>query len=296
MEKIVKNNDVELWTESFGAPSDPACLLISGAGAHARFWSDFFCDTLVQKRYFVIRFDLRDTGLSSAVQFSTHPYTIADLAEDVLKILAEYNIKKAHLIGHSMGGYVGQYVASHHPERVLSLTSISAGPLGATPIAVEEWTKEEQELLSKTWSIMVQNKPTKKFDESIEGYLTVWKYLNGDFGLDDESARSYTRDGYERSNHKPGVAMSHLSVMRGVATKLEERSGDMKKIQAPTLVIHGEKDYLVPVRRGGEATAEGIVGSKLEIVPGMGHMIFNRELEEKLVTLIADHLSSVSSD
>ena len=130
----------------------------------------------------------------------------------------------------------------------------------------------------------------------LPGYMNVWRYLNGDFALDEDLAREYTRDSYDRSKHKPGVAMSHLSVMRGVAAKLEERAGDMGQIHVPTLVIHGEKDYLVPPRRGGEATSQGIPGAKLEIIPDMGHMLFNRELEERLVSLIADLMGSVPKE
>lgn len=293
MEKIVKVGEIELWTDSEGAPADPCCLLISGAGAHARFWSDSFCDSLVRRGFFVIRFDLRDTGKSSAVQFATHPYTLADLAKDAIKILDAYHVEKAHLVGHSMGGYIAQYAAAHYPNRVLSLVSISAGPIGATPLTEEPWTDEEKELMNKTWMIMVKNKPTSNFDESYSGYHAVWKYLNGDYYLDEEMARNYTKDLYDRSIHKPGVAMSHLSVMRGVATKMHERKEELKRIKAPTLVIHGEKDYLVPPRRGGEATAEGIPHAKYELISGMGHMFFNHDLEEKLVTLITDHFRSV---
>ncbi len=294
MEKIVKVEDIELWTDSEGAPADPACLLIAGAGAHARFWSDSFCDALVRKGFFVIRYDLRDTGKSSAVQFATNPYTLADLADDAMKILDAYGIEKAHLIGHSLGGYIGQYAAIHHPDRVLSLVSMSAGPLGSTPLTEEPWSEEEKELMNKTWQIMLKNKPSTNFEESYPGYQTVWKYLNGDYFLDEELARSYTKDLFERSNHKPGVAMSHLSVMRGIATKMAERSEELKRIKAPTLVVHGEKDYLVPAERGGASTVEGIPNAKYELIPRMGHMLFNHDLEEKLVTIISDHFHSVS--
>lgn len=294
MEKIVKIGDIQLWTDSEGAAADPACLLISGAGAHARFWSDSFCDTLVRQGFFVIRYDLRDTGKSSTVQFASNPYTVAELADDTMKILDAYNIKKAHLVGHSMGGYIAQYAAAHHPDRVLSLVSISAGPIGTTPLTEEPWSEEEKELMNKTWSVMVKNKPTQDFEESYPGYQAVWKYLNGDYFLDDEMARTYTKDLFERSNHKPGVAMSHLSVMRGIATKLSDRTEELNSIKAPTLIIHGDKDYLVPSSRGGEATAEGIPGAKFQSIPGMGHMFFNHELEEKIVTSITDFLRSIS--
>lgn len=72
-EKKIKHNSISLNTENFGGPNNPAVILISGAGAPARFWTDAFCNKLANVGYFVIRFDHRDQGLSSSVDYEKHP-------------------------------------------------------------------------------------------------------------------------------------------------------------------------------------------------------------------------------
>ena len=94
-EKIVKNCSIYLHIENFGNSNNPAVILISGAGASARFWTDEFCNKLVGSGYFVIRFDHRDQGLSSAVDYEKYPYTVMDIAADVISILDKTS-KKHH--------------------------------------------------------------------------------------------------------------------------------------------------------------------------------------------------------
>ncbi len=293
MHKIVKNNDLELWTQWFGDPLNPVCLLISGAGAEATFWSTSFCEKLVKSGYGVVRYDHRDVGLSSAVDYKKHPYFLDDLARDAINILDAYNIEQVHIIGHSMGGYIAQHLAIEYPARILSITCIASGPVGSTPKTEQPLSVQEKAVLDETWEIMLANKATENFEKSCKGYMTVWKHLHGEIPIDDQKAYAYTKDMYVRSKHKPGIAKNHMAVMDDVMRNMPERKGDMDNISVPTLIIHGDRDPLVLLPRGGQAIAESVSHASLHIIPGMGHMIFNDALEDKIIQIIATFLKDI---
>lgn len=276
--KIVHNGSINLWTQHFGNPHDPAVLLISGAGAPALFWTDTIVNQLVHAHYFVIRFDHRDQGLSSAVDYDKHPYTVLDLAQDVIAILDTYGIKKAHIVGHSMGGLIAQLIAIHYPDRVLSMTSMSVGTVGnlGTP---------PQEVMD----VLLENKPTQNFKESLPGYMKSWHILNGDYQLDEAMATAYTRDLYERSKHSVGVAWNHIKAQEEFGNIADQ----LKNLRVPSFFIHGEKDLLIPVA-AGSATAKMVPHAHMTIIPGMGHMMFNKELENVIAQLLIQNFKAIS--
>lgn len=278
--KIVMHDGLSLYTESFGDAKNQAVILISGAGAPARFWTDGFCKQLVDAGYFVIRFDHRDQGLSSGMDFAQHPYTVLDLADDVIAILDAYNINQAHMVGHSMGGMIAQLLAIHHPKRVKSMTSMSVGTVGniGTPP-------------KKIMDVLMENKPTTNFAESLPGFMRSWRVLNGDFPIDEQMAAEYTKDLYERSNHPVGVAWSHIKAQEG----FHDLAAQLKTISVPAFFIHGEKDPLIPVA-AGIATARMIPHAKMKIIPGMGHMIFNHDLEDKIAKILIENFKSVDRE
>ena len=289
--KYVKRNGIDLWTETFGNQQDPAILLIAGAMGSARGWTDEFCSYLANQGFFVIRFDHRDTGLSSSIDYSKNPYMLDDMVDDIIAILDAYNIKKAHLVGHSVGGTLAQLCAIKYPDRCSSLTVISGK-------AVEEpaLTEQDKETLAKTWEILFANKPTLDFDKSIDGFLKSYKYLSGTVPFNEDMARADVKDMYERSKHmyktKDGqikafeVPHNHVRAQKEVGIT----KNDLKKITMPTLIIHGQEDYLVlPVH--AKITAQAILGSKLIMIPGMGHMFFNRKLEQQIADLIVKYVN-----
>jgi pimeloyl-ACP methyl ester carboxylesterase len=130
-ELFIDSDELRLWSERFGAPEDPAVLLIMGTSAQGIGWPDELVGTLVTGGRQVIRFDHRDTGRSSCVDFATHPYTPADMAADALAVLDGHGIAAAHVVGASLGGTIAQWLAAHRPERVLTLTIIMSSPMGA---------------------------------------------------------------------------------------------------------------------------------------------------------------------
>jgi len=127
-DRIVHVNGVRLCVETFGEPRDPAALLIGGAGSSMDWWEDGFCSRLAVGLRLVIRFDSRDTGRSTSYPPGTPPYTVADLAADAVGLLDRLAVDRAHIVGISMGGAIGQRLAIEHADRVASLTLISTSP------------------------------------------------------------------------------------------------------------------------------------------------------------------------
>ncbi len=283
----------EIWTEALGDSKNPAVLLISGAGAHAHFWTDLFCDEIVKAGYFVIRYDHRDVGLSSFVDYQKNPYYVEDLAYDAMGILEGYKIDKAHLIGHSMGGVIVQFLSSLYPKKILSITCICSGPAGATAITDVPLTSEEQILVNITREINALNMPTKDFKESLPGFMRMWERWNGTLPMDEELAIEFTREIFTRSRHEVGKHKihSHMKAVRTGMETMHQRRDIFKKIQSPTLIIQGEEDYLLVPRRGGLALAQALPEATLKIIPKMGHMFFNKECQLTLAKLIVEFLN-----
>src|SRR5829696_8720248 len=127
-ERIIRANGVDLCVQTFGDRADPPILLIMGGASSMDWWEDGFCERLAAGSRFVIRYDHRDTGRSVSYEPGAAPYSLRDLAEDAVGLLDAFGLESAHLVGMSMGGWIGQLVALDHPDRVASLTLISTSP------------------------------------------------------------------------------------------------------------------------------------------------------------------------
>lgn len=273
-DKFVSSNDLMLWTQQLTPErTNDNCILISGAGAPAMFWTDEFCKKLTDAGYSVIRFDHRDQGLSDAVDWDKNPYTIEDIAKDVINILNAYNIDKAHIVGHSMGGIVAQWLALTYPRRVSSYTSMSVATCGITGQPPK-----------KVMDVLLENKPTQNLENDLSGFMRSWKVLNGNYDIDVEIAKKYTEDFYIRSKHPVGVAWQHIWCQQNYIDLREK----LNQITVPGLFVHGEQDPLIPVK-GAIETQKITPHSRLLIIPDMGHMIFNKELEEKIAGSLIAH-------
>ena len=256
-------NDFNLYVETFGEPDKEACLFISGAGANSSFWTDNLCNSLVKNEFFGIKYDHRDFGYSSKIDWDKNPYDFMQLAEDALTILDSLNVKNAHVIGHSMGGFIVQLLAIHFPERVISITSISSSTNSpSVPMPPD-----------KTWEVYLSNKPQGNFENDLNGFLKVWKYLNGTAKFDKELAIEYTKNLYERQKIDGALGASHVQAQE----TLTDRTEELQIINIPTLVMHGEEDYAVD-KFGGIQTAESIKNAELVLIPKMGHIPFNYKI------------------
>src|SRR4051794_34208515 len=116
-----RNGDVELYYETFGDPADPTLVLINGLGSQSINYAVEWCELFVAEGYQVVRFDNRDTGLSSKLDGVA--YTLADMADDVVAVLDAIGVPQAHVLGLSMGGMIVQRLAIVHPDRLLTITS-----------------------------------------------------------------------------------------------------------------------------------------------------------------------------
>ncbi|MED2497904.1 alpha/beta hydrolase, partial [Bacillus thuringiensis] len=130
-EKIIKINEIDICTESFGDSADPAVLLIMGAMCSMVYWDEEFCQQLADTGRYVIRYDNRDVGRSTTYKPGSSHYTVVDMADDAIGVLDAYHIDEAHIVGMSLGGMIAQIVALRNPQRVLSITLIASGIFGS---------------------------------------------------------------------------------------------------------------------------------------------------------------------
>jgi pimeloyl-ACP methyl ester carboxylesterase len=264
-----QTNGIELEYETFGDPSNPAMLLIMGLGMQLLAWDERFCRLLVDRGYFVIRFDNRDIGLSSKIEGGPAPnplelmagntssasYTLDDMADDTAGLLDALDIDAAHVVGVSMGGMIGQTLACRHPERVLSLTSIMSST----------GSRETGQPRPEVLAALITPVPGDR-DGYLDAMVSMWRLIGSPgYPAQEDEIRTLIAASYDRSYYPAGF----LRQLAGIAAS-GDRGEAISSISAPTLVIHGEADPLIDVS-GGEATAAAIPGSKLIKIPGMGH-------------------------
>lgn len=268
MPRAQVNNGIELEYETFGDQTRPALVLIMGLGVQMLGWDERFCQALVDRGFFVVRFDNRDVGLSThtegpvpnvlelmAGNYSSAAYTLDDLADDTAGLLDHLGIAAAHVVGASMGGMVGQTLAAKHPDRVLSLTSIMSSTGNS------EVGQPQPEALTALITPMPGDRAGY-----IEGAMNAFKVIGSPkYPADEERLRDVIGRSYDRSYNPIGFLRQLAGIMAS-----GDRTEALGQIKAPTLVIHGEDDPLI-VKSGGEATAAAIPGAKLVVIPGMGH-------------------------
>lgn len=274
---IPVEKEIRLWTETFGGRDDEAVLLISGAGANSSFWSERLSNECVKQGFFVIRYDHRDCGYSTKINYDQDPFDVMQLTSDAVAILKALKKQKAHVVGHSMGGFIAQLMAIHYPDRVISMISASSSTNSAeVPPPPDE-----------TWKIFLRNNPVNDFEKDLKGFRTVWRYLNGTAEFDEKLADDYTRNLYNRQEIKGALGESHVKAQ----VNLADRSLQLSKINIPALIIHGGEDYLVD-KVGGIQTAQSIPNSRLVVIPRMGHMLFNEEIKRIFEDHIINYLLS----
>ena len=280
-ERIVRAEGVELCAEAFGEPGDPALLLIMGGGASMDFWEEELCELLAEGGRFVIRYDQRDTGRSTAYEPGKPGYAFADLAEDPLRILDDFGAERAHIAGMSMGGMIAQLVALDHPERVATLTLISTSP--ATP--GERGLPGMSSEVSAAYEMPAPD--LADLEAVIEYGVAVSRAeAAGAEPFDEEGARALWSRVVDRTRRLESTFTNPYHVEEG------SRSGPgLADIRAPTLVIHGDEDPVFPVEHG-IALAEEIPGTRLLPLAGVGHEV-PRRAWAAIAAAILDHTSEI---
>ena len=287
----VKANGIDIHYEEHGNRGDPAMLLIMGFGAQLTLWPDELVEALAAEGFRVIRYDNRDIGLShkfdgvkapGLVKMTLMaklgltpkvPYTLADMATDGIGVLDALGIEKAHIVGASMGGMIGQHVAARYPERCLSYTQIfSTTGNPKLPPARKEALKA------------LVTRPKSSEEDVLVDHGVMLARTIGSPGYPSEENRLRDRalTSVRRSFYPEGPTR-HLSAIVADGDRREM----LRSVSVPTLVLHGEDDPLVPCE-GGHDTAACIPGAKLRTIPGWGHDL-PLELVDELASLIARH-------
>ncbi len=259
---------ITLCYETFGKASDPTALLIMGLGTQMIAWHEDLCRQLADRGFYVVRFDNRDIGRSTHVggppptvgqlllrSKSAARYTLADMAEDAAGLLRELDLSPAHVIGASMGGMIAQMLAARHPKRVRSLVSIMSNTGAIT---------NGQPAL-RLYPFFLRRRPAG-LDEYIAHFARLFAAI-GSTALprDPEEIRELAGISYERDHDIAGPGRQLAAIIAS-----GDRTRELRRITAPTLVVHGTADPLVSPS-GGRATARAIKGAKLMTVEGMGH-------------------------
>jgi pimeloyl-ACP methyl ester carboxylesterase len=265
---------VTLEYETFGARADPSVLLVMGYGAQLIAWPRAFCERLAAGGRFVISFDNRDCGLSSKLDGQgaeiasviaaasggdfekareLAAYTLSDMSDDGFALLSTLGVERAHVLGASMGGMIAQTMAIEHPARLLTLISMMSttgeGEYGrSTPEA-------RQALLTPP--------PAERagYVDAAERTL-IWRSKRYP---DLAGARQLAGESYDRCYCPEGIARQ-LAAMISSGSRAE----GLRRVQVPTLVMHGLDDTLI-TPSGGERTAALIPGARLLLLNDMGH-------------------------
>ncbi|HMN22119.1 MAG TPA: alpha/beta fold hydrolase [Ottowia sp.] len=269
----VKANGIDIEVEDSGG-NGPAVLLVMGLGMQLTAWPPELVQALVQAGYRVIRHDNRDAGLSrqfdelrpSSVLWSAlrwrvgltvrAPYTLADMAHDARGVLDALGVAQAHVVGASMGGMIAQRLALAAPDRVLSLTSImSSSGARNLPQARSDVARA------------LMSRPSGRNREALLDYYVRFFGLIGSPGFPTPPAeiRQRMAVALARASNPAGVQRQMLAIAADITRPVQ-----LARVKAPTLVIHGRDDPLVPLA-GGQDTARRIPGARLEIIDGMGH-------------------------
>ena len=272
---LIPANGIEIDYEVFGRPDDRPLLLLRGLGTQRIQWHPDFCQRLVEGGHRLVIFDNRDAGLSThlhdagrpdlatlleaqaAGETPDVPYTVDDMADDVVGLMDELGFERAHLAGISMGGMIAQTVGYRHPGRVRSLVSVmsSTGNPSLPPATPEAM----QALMTPS--------PAERSAYIEHSLNTVRVIGSPGYPLDEQAYRELAGRCFDRAFDPDGVSRQFVAIQ----AHGDRRSG-LAKIAAPTLVIHGLDDPLVAVE-GGRDTADAIPGAELREIPGMGHNV-----------------------
>ena len=281
-------NGIPLEYDVHGPETGEPILLIMGLGAQMTRWPQGMIDDLAGRGYRVIRHDNRDIGLSHkfeeagapdmqavfAARMSGQappvPYLLSDMAADSAGLLDALGHDRAHIVGASMGGMIAQMLAAEHPQKVLSLTSImsSTGNPALPPAKPEAMER------------LTTRGPDPR--EDLEGFLAhgvSGAYVMAGAGnpVDEAEQRVQLEADVKRSFYPVGFSRQMAAVVGS-----GDRRVALAGITAPTVVIHGADDPLVPVEAGHDTHAT-IPGAEMHVVQGMGH-----NLPKALIPKICD--------
>jgi pimeloyl-ACP methyl ester carboxylesterase len=279
--KIIHANGVDLCVQSFGDPAGPAILLVHGSTASMDWWEDEFCERLAAGPRFVIRYDHRDTGRSVSYEPGAPPYSFSDLVGDAVGVLDTFGQARAHVAGISMGGAIAQLVALDHPDRVASLTLISTSPSAPGPDdpdlpAMSEETVAQFAIDEPEWSDRA----------AVIDYMVHLARVSAARSrpFDEAAFRELAARVFDRTANIESSMRNHNVIDGG--DRWRDRLGELS---APTLVVHGTEDPVLPYGNA-LALSKDIPGAQLLTLEHTGHEL-PRRVWDVVVPAILEHTS-----
>lgn len=287
-------NGVKIEYEIRGSDNDPPILMIMGLSAQLVMWPPSLVQALVDAGFKVILFDNRDIGLSQKfdgrkppnplLQLMLRrlgvklpaPYDLEDMATDARGLLDALGVEKAHIVGASMGGMIGQLFASIYPERTASLVPIMSGTNNPS------LPRADPEVIRK---VLLRRRQTGTKEQLLEDLVGVWSVIGtpGPDGGVPEETRQRLKASIDRCYYPPGAARQLAAIIS---------TGDLRpyarSIKAPTLVVYGSIDPLARVE-GSMDIERTVRGARLEIIEGMAHDLPTQHIP-KISGLIVDHI------
>ena len=247
------SGDLRIFYDTFGFEDDPPLVLVCGLGSQVLYWRDEFCHGLVDRGFFVVRVDIRDSGLSTHLPEDAK-YTLSDMAGDIVAVIEALGVDRVHLVGQSLGGMIAQTVAIEHPAFVQTLTSISShtGNL--------EFGQPSDEAVA---ALAAPTGNTR--DEQIERDVATRRVWASPSWFDEAETRAYYEEMYDRARSPTG-SLRQFDAMVASGSRDEA----LRTLSIPTLVIHGTLDPLI-APDGGTRMADLVPGAELLMIEGMGH-------------------------
>jgi pimeloyl-ACP methyl ester carboxylesterase len=288
------HDGVDLAYQRFGSTGDPV-LLIMGIGADMLYWHDEFCSGLIGQGFQVARFDNRDSGESTHLDWAgtpdrrrvgrypeTAPYRLEEMADDAAAVLDALGWPSAHIVGHSMGGLIAQTLAIRHPDRVRSLTCISSTPspdIGrARPLTLLRLLRANPAILTGT----PPRGPADAGERLVRGHRVIG---SPGYPLDETWLRHIGELMYRRGGFDPAARARQGAAILASG----DRRPGLAALNIPTLILHGRADPLIRPE-AGRATAAAIPNATLVILPGMGH-----DLPQALWPTIIHHIRTIAN-
>lgn len=278
--RTINANGIKIWCETFGNSRHPALLLLMGNSCDAYMWPLEFCKQLAASGWYVIRFDQRDTGLSSHIDFEQSPYTLNDMADDALALINTLKIEKIHVLGYSTGGAIAMHFALQYPNRVIStilmMTSINLhiknDAFQGKDTSQAALSPPKSDYINDIKAIITKEPKTQQ--EKVQQYVELFKLSNG-HKLDFDELYFYTL--FEQSqnrlhpptNKKVGYESNHALATSATKILSEEQ---LQSISLPILIIAGGEDPIFQIDHA-QKMACTFPNATLCIIEDLGHVL-----------------------